>query len=67
MCELFSGAGFTGVDLATNLSTSDLQAALKKLIANEKLQADEFHPDAWKPAIIERPCNNRRRASGRGR
>ena len=28
----FSGAGFTGVDLATNLSTSDLQSALKKLV-----------------------------------
>src|ERR1700757_4035210 len=28
--RLFSGAGFTGVDVATNLSTSDLQSALQK-------------------------------------
>src|SRR5579859_2467762 len=41
----FSGPGFTGVDLATNLSTSGLQSALKKIIS-ENLQADEFHPDA---------------------
>jgi multidrug efflux pump subunit AcrB len=52
----FSGAGFTGVDLATNLSTSDLQSALKKL-ANENLQADEFHPETWHPAIIEDPLS----------
>jgi multidrug efflux pump subunit AcrB len=52
----FSGAGFTGVDLATNLSTSDLQSALKKLV-HENLQADEFHPDAWEPAIIEDPSS----------
>ena len=50
----FSGAGFTGVDLATNLSTSDLQSALKKF-ADQNLQTDEFHPDAWQPAIIGDP------------
>jgi multidrug efflux pump subunit AcrB len=50
----FSGAGFTGVDLATNLNTSDLQSAAKKFV-NQNLQADEFHPDAWHPAIIEDP------------
>jgi multidrug efflux pump subunit AcrB len=52
--RVFSGAGFTGVDVATNLSTSDLQSALKKLV-HENLQADEFHPDAWEPAIIDNP------------
>jgi multidrug efflux pump subunit AcrB len=54
--RMFSGAGFTGVDLATNLSTSDLQSALKKF-ANQNLQADEFHPDAWQPAIIDEPSS----------
>src|SRR6202046_2128505 len=29
--RVFSGAGFTGLDLATNLSTPDLQSALRKL------------------------------------
>src|SRR6201998_1551206 len=52
----FSGAGFTGVDMATNLSTPDLQSAFKKF-ANQTLQPDEFHPDAWKPAIIDDPAN----------
>jgi multidrug efflux pump len=51
----FSGAGFTGVDLTTNLSTTDLHSALKKF-ANQNLQTDEFHPDAWKPAIIDDPA-----------
>jgi multidrug efflux pump subunit AcrB len=52
----FSGAGFTGVDVATNLSSSDLHSALKKF-ANQNLQTDEFHPDAWHPAIIEDPSS----------
>jgi len=42
------------VDVATNLSTSDLQSALKKL-AVQNLQMDEFHPDAWQPAIVGDP------------
>ena len=50
----FSGAGFTGMDVATNLSTADLQSALKKFAA-QNLQADEFHPDAWQPAMIGDP------------
>ena len=54
--RVFSGAGFTGVDLATNLSTPDLQSALRKF-ANQNLQTDELHPDAWKPAIIDEPAN----------
>jgi multidrug efflux pump subunit AcrB len=54
--RVFSGVGFAGMDLATNLSTSDLQSALKKLV-HENLQADEFHPDAWEPAIIEDPSS----------
>src|SRR6201987_2861602 len=51
----FSGAGFTGVDLATNLSSPDLQLALKKF-ANQNLQTEEFHPDTWKPGIIDEPA-----------
>ncbi len=51
----FSGAGFAGLDLTTTLSSSDLAALLKKR-TNEKLQTDEFHPDAWKPAIISDPA-----------
>ena len=54
--RVFSGAGFTGVDLATNLGTPDLQSALRKF-ANQSLQTDELHPDAWKPAIIDEPAN----------
>lgn len=52
--KLFSGAGFAAADFATNLSSPDVHAAVTKLI-NDKLQSDEFHPDAWKPAIIREP------------
>jgi hypothetical protein len=51
----FSGAGFAGLDLNTSLSSSDLKALLAKW-AEEKLQTDEFHPDAWKPAVITDPA-----------
>jgi multidrug efflux pump subunit AcrB len=50
----FSGAGFAGMDLTTSLSSSDLATEIHKLV-NDKLQTDEFHPDAWKPAIIGDP------------
>ena len=51
----FSGAGFAGIDLATSVSDSDLAALITKLIS-DNLQIDEFHPDAWKPAIIGDPA-----------
>src|ERR1700736_5716923 len=54
--RVFSGTGFTGMDLATNLSTPDLQSALRKF-ANQNLQTDELHLDAWKPAIIDDAAN----------
>ncbi len=53
--KLFSGAGFTCLDLATTLSSADLTATLNKLV-KDKLQADEIHPDAWKPAVIANPA-----------
>jgi multidrug efflux pump subunit AcrB len=52
--KLFSGAGFAGADFTTNLSSSELQSVVTKFI-DDKLQLDEFHPDAWKPAIIRGP------------
>lgn len=53
--RVFFGGAFAGVDVATGLSSSNLKAALHKLV-NEKLQADEIHPDAWDAAIIEDPA-----------
>ena len=53
-----SGAGFTGVDLTTNLSAPGLESALKKF-ASQKLQTDQLYPDAWAPAIIGDPSNTR--------
>jgi multidrug efflux pump subunit AcrB len=53
--KLFSGAGFAGADFATSLSRADAQAAVGRLI-KDKLQPDEFHPDAWTPAIIGDPA-----------
>ncbi|MBV8897158.1 MAG: efflux RND transporter permease subunit, partial [Acidobacteriaceae bacterium] len=52
--KLFSGAGYAGADFATDLSSADLRHAVTNLI-NDKLQQDEFHPDAWKPALIYEP------------
>ncbi|MBV8068875.1 MAG: efflux RND transporter permease subunit, partial [Acidobacteriaceae bacterium] len=53
--KLFSGAGFAAVDFASDLAIPDLQSALTKLM-HEKLQLDEFNPDAWRPAIIGDPA-----------
>jgi hypothetical protein len=50
----FSGKGFAGIDLATSVRDSDLAVLVQKLI-RDNLQIDEFHPDAWKPAIIGDP------------
>ncbi|HMJ63646.1 MAG TPA: efflux RND transporter permease subunit [Bryobacteraceae bacterium] len=54
--KVFSGAGFTGVDITTTLSDRDLMANVNKLVS-EKLQTDEFHPDAWQPAAIRDPAD----------
>ena len=43
------------MDVATTLSSAELEATLNKLI-KDKLQADEIHPDAWKPAVITDPA-----------
>jgi multidrug efflux pump subunit AcrB len=56
--KLFSGAGFVGMDVSTTLNDSGLQTSLKKLV-NDKLQPDEFHPDAWEPAVISDPATTR--------
>ncbi len=53
--KVFSGAGFTGVDVTTALSDRDLMVNVNRLVT-EKLQTDEFHPDAWKPAAIRDPA-----------
>jgi multidrug efflux pump subunit AcrB len=50
----FSGPGFAGLDIATTLTDTELTSLLRKW-TNEKLQTDEFHPDAWQPAIIADP------------
>ena len=54
--RLFSGAGFIGADVATKLSVNDLQSVLTRFV-NQNLQTAEFHPDAWKPAIIDDPSD----------
>jgi multidrug efflux pump subunit AcrB len=51
----FSGAGFAGTDLTTPLSGSELTTEIQKLVS-DKLQTDEIHPDAWRPAIIGDPA-----------
>ncbi|HEX4168385.1 MAG TPA: efflux RND transporter permease subunit [Bryobacteraceae bacterium] len=53
--KVFSGAGFAGLDVATTLSSAELEATLNGLV-KDKLQADEIHPDAWKPTVITDPA-----------
>ncbi len=56
--RFFSGTGFTGEDFATSLSDADLLANVHRLVV-EKLQTDEFHPDAWAAAAIRDPAQTR--------
>ena len=56
--RFFSGAGFSGADFATSLGDADLLANVHRLVV-EKLQTDEFHPDAWPAAAIRDPAQTR--------
>jgi multidrug efflux pump subunit AcrB len=56
--KIFSGGGFLGVDLSTQLSDGDLLANVNKLVGQD-LQTDEFHPDASLPAVIRDPATAR--------
>lgn len=52
--KLISGSGFSGFDMVTKLSDSEIVSAINNLI-KARLQSDEFHPDAWSPAVVRDP------------
>ena len=49
------GAGFVGVDAATDRDDATLQAYMERFV-QERLRASEFHPDAWPGIVIRDPA-----------
>jgi multidrug efflux pump subunit AcrB len=56
--RLVEGAEFVGVDGATALDDARLLAHLQRFV-EERLRVSEFHPDAWRAAIIRNPAETR--------
>jgi multidrug efflux pump subunit AcrB len=52
--RVIEGEGFVGFDGKSDQNEQQLLALVQKFI-NERLQAAEFHPDAWPPVIIHDP------------
>lgn len=52
--RVIHGEGFLGFDGASDKSDEQLLACLQQFV-NERLQASEFHPDAWPPVLIRDP------------
>src|ERR1044071_9817078 len=50
----FEGGGFFGFDGASDASDAELLGFVRQF-TTEKLQAAEFHPDAWPPVVIREP------------
>ncbi|MFN7927483.1 MAG: efflux RND transporter permease subunit [Blastocatellia bacterium] len=48
------GAGFVGLDVMFAGDDATLLAAFQQFV-RERLQASEFHPDAWQPVVIRDP------------
>lgn len=53
--QVLSGEGFTAFDGISEHSDAEILAHVQHFI-NEKLQAAEFHPDAWMPTVIRNPA-----------
>ena len=49
-----SGAGFVALDMATDEDDAALAAFAARFV-RERLRASEFHPDAWRIAVIRDP------------
>src|ERR1041385_5618039 len=54
--------GFVGVDGVSNASDDALLVYTRQFI-NDKLQAADFHPDSWPPAVIRDPREPRAKLS----
>ncbi|MBV9958279.1 MAG: efflux RND transporter permease subunit, partial [Acidobacteria bacterium] len=52
--RVIQGEGFIGFDGSSDKSDAELLASVQQFVG-ERLQASEFHPDAWPPALIRDP------------
>jgi multidrug efflux pump subunit AcrB len=53
--RVIEGGGFLGFDGASDLDDAQLLAHVRQF-TSEKLQAAEFHPDAWPPVVVRDPA-----------
>ncbi|HWT03759.1 MAG TPA: efflux RND transporter permease subunit [Pyrinomonadaceae bacterium] len=53
--RIIQGEGFVGFDGSSERDDRELLGYVEQFVA-ERLQASEFHPDAWEPAIIRDPA-----------
>ncbi|MEQ1761818.1 MAG: efflux RND transporter permease subunit [Pyrinomonadaceae bacterium] len=49
--RVIEGAGFAGIDGVTGATDEQIMTLVNEFVA-ERLQAAEFHPDAWQPIIV---------------
>jgi multidrug efflux pump len=54
--HFFSGSGFVGADVSTQLNDDQLRTLGDKLVM-EKLHQSEVHPDSWPAAFIRDPAD----------
>jgi multidrug efflux pump subunit AcrB len=53
--RMLDGAGFVGIDIATDASDAEILNQIRAFV-NGRLQAGEFHADAWQPALVRDPA-----------
>jgi multidrug efflux pump subunit AcrB len=58
--RLLEGAQFIGVDGMTDLDDAKILSHLQHFVL-EQLRVSEFHPDAWRAAVIRNPADTRRK------
>jgi multidrug efflux pump subunit AcrB len=56
--RLLEGPQFVGVDGLSDLDDAAILAHLQRFV-EERLRAGEFHPDAWRPAVVRDPAATR--------
>ncbi len=54
------GPGFAGADGFTDRTDAELQAFVQKFV-EERLRADEMHPDAWPAIVVRNPADTEKK------
>jgi multidrug efflux pump subunit AcrB len=60
--RVLTGPGFVAFDGASTHTEAELLGTVQEFI-NERLQAQEFHPDAWPPVVIRDPLETKAKLS----